>query len=287
MVLSRFSTFGTSQNMKTMSKSQITKSAIVIAGFLGLTFFNELRMALEWSYPTISDNPYLQKLFTRTVYFSPMIVAVLIAFPKEFIRLLGLSHPPVKPFIYALISCLPIFIIYPLFFEVRSSIEPYSIYSNSILSPFYEEIIYRALFFGALVGLLRWKFWHVVVLNAMAFSFGHLYQAYDLVSTVFTVLITSVASVWWGWMFIRWRYNIWFPLFLHVLMNLAFDLFAVGSGTAAGGVATYAGRLLVIAISVGITLKYTQRMTTLKTEKEDETKMEKSLSFSSPKQTSV
>lgn len=243
-----------------MNKSQIIKSVIVLAGFFGVTFFNELRMALDIAYPLVSDNPYLQKVFTRSIYFSPMILGVLVAFPGKFSRLLGLSHQPIKPFIYAVVSCLPLFIIYPIFFELRPSLDTYSVFSNSILSPIYEEIVFRALFFGALVGLLRWKFWQVVVLNALAFSFGHLYQAHDLISTIFTVLITSVACVWWGWMYVRWKYNLWLPLFLHVLMNFAFDLFMVGSGTAAGGVATYVGRLLVIAISVWITLKHTKPM---------------------------
>jgi len=260
-----------------MNKSQIIKSAIVLTGFLGVTFFNEIRMALDIAYPTVSDSPYLQKVFTRTIYFLPMILGVLIAFPGKFSRLLGLSHPPIKPFIYALLSCLPLFIFYPIFFELRPSLDTYSVFSNSILSPVYEEIVFRGLFFGALVGLLRWKFWHVVVLNALAFSFGHLYQAYDLMSTIFTVLITSEACVWWGWMYVRWKYNLWFPLFLHVLMNFAFDLFMVGSGTAAGGVATYVGRLLVIVISVWITLKYTKPMAPLEEREETSPKAAPSL----------
>jgi hypothetical protein len=244
-----------------MKKSQIIiKSAIILAGFLGMVFFHDILLGLGISLPRVSDSPYLQKLFTRTAYFSPMIFGVLIAFPRKFVLLLGLSHPPVKPFIYALISCLPLFIIYPLFFEVKLSLDPYNVFSGSILSPVYEEIIFRAFFFGTLVGLLRWKFWQVVVLNALAFSFGHLYQAHDLMSTVFTVAITSVACIWWGWMFVRWRYNLWFPLFLHILMNFSFELFQIMGGTAAGGIATYAGRLMVIAISVWITLKYTDPM---------------------------
>ena len=121
---------------------------------------------------------------------------------------------------------------------------------------------YRALVVGVLFKLCHWKFLPAVLLNALVFGMGHLYQASDLLGAFFTFAITFIGAVWFGWLYVKWGYNLYIPVFLHLLMNLSWIVFEVSPG-AAGNTLANVARLLTIIVSVVITLYYTGQAKTL------------------------
>lgn len=243
-----------------MNKSQILKSIAVIASVLiTYNFWTVLDYFSIYSLEFV-ENKYLNSFLTHLIWAAPVLLTSLILFGKDAIRISGLSAPVLKGFSVAALSCVPLFLTFGLFFDFTKSLDGHYIFNNSLLAGIFEELVYRSLFFGALYGLLNWKFWPAVLANAAIFSFGHLYQAHDLLSSVLTVLITGIGAVWFGWIYIRWNYNLWVPVFLHTLMNMSWAIFEVGDGTAAGGIISYVARVLVIVVSVIITLRYTQKM---------------------------
>lgn len=243
-----------------MKKADVFKSIAVIVSVLISYNFWTILDYLAIDSINIVENDYLNSLLIHLIWSSPVWLTALFLFGKDGVRISGLTAPLLKGFGIATISCIPLYILFVFFFEFNDQIRGPYIFRNSLLAGVFEELVYRSLFFGALYGLLKWKFWPAVLANAAIFSFGHLYQAHDLMSSVLTVLITGIGAVWFGWIYIRWNYNIWLPVFLHTLINLSWHIFLVGDGTAAGGVASYAGRVLVIVVSVGLTLKYTSPM---------------------------
>lgn len=248
-----------------MNKSQILKSTVVIVSVLITYNFWKILDYFSIDFIQLAGNKYLNSLLIHLLWTAPVWLTSLVLFGKEAFRISGLPAPVLKGFSIAALSCIPLYLIFIFFFDLTVSLDGHYIFNNSLLAGVFEELVYRALFFGALYGLLNWKFWPAVLVNAAIFSFGHLYQAHDLLSSVFTLLITGIGAVWFGWVYIRWNYNLWVPVFLHTLMNMSWAIFEVGSGTAAGGIVSYVARVLVIVVSVIITLRYTEKMRPLHT----------------------
>jgi membrane protease YdiL (CAAX protease family) len=249
-----------SPNEKAMNKAQILKSiAVIVSVLITYNFWTFLNYFSIVSVSVV-ENEYLDSFLFGLIQTAPVWVTSLLLFRKDAIRISGLTAPLLKGFGIAALSCIPLFLIFLFFFDFNESLNGHTIFNMALLAGIFEELVYRAFFFGALYGLLRWKFWPAVLVNAAIFSFGHLYQGYDFLSSLMTVLITGIGAVWFGWIYIRWNYNLWVPVFLHTLMNLSWHIFVVGDGTAAGGIASYVARALVIVVSVWLTLRYTSKM---------------------------
>lgn len=67
------------------------------------------------------------------------------------------------------------------------------------------------------------------------------------------VAITALGSVLFSWLFLRWGFNLWVPFWVHALMNLWWDLFAVDETALGGGLAN-AARILSVLLAIALTL---------------------------------
>ncbi len=263
-----------------MNTNQILKSLAVTGSVIIVyNFWNIMGLFSIDSFDVL-ENQYLDSLLFNIVQSSPVVLTAIALFGKDAFKISGVMGSPLKGFFIGLTCCIPLFIIFSFTYSLNENFDLYRAYRMALLSGFFEELIFRTFFFGALFGLLKWKFWPAVLLNAAIFSYGHLYQANDFLSSFLTIVVTGIGAIWFAWLYIRWNYSIWLPATLHILMNFSWHLFEVADGTAGGGIISYVGRASVILISIIITLKYTSKMKPLNEEetvKEEEKKLKLSV----------
>jgi len=64
-----------------------------------------------------------------------------------------------------------------------------------------------------------------------------------------------------AWLYVEWNYNLWVPIFLHMLMNLSWGLFSV-SDNAFGGIYSNVFRIATIVLAITLTLFYKKKKRT-------------------------
>jgi len=202
---------------------------------------------------------YLSILGQILYYIIPTL-AVLVLFhkPNNVLNELGINKGLLKGLTFAFLFTLPMFVGYYLMGNYNNE---YSLFKNILFSfkdGFREEIFYRAFLFGQLFRQAKWGFIPSVVMNALIFGFSHLYQANNISDSLGIFLVTFSGAVWFAWLFIEWKDNLWLPIFMHCFMNLSWDLFSTET-TAMGGLMLNLPRILTIAVSVYVTLKWKKR----------------------------
>ena len=122
----------------------------------------------------------------------------------------------------------------------------------TLLSPFAEEVLYRGFAFWLIYRYLNVGFWWAAILPSLVFGFAHFLQDSALSEQVGVVALTTLGGFWFSWIFSKWE-NIWFPIFLHVLLNFWFELFEVGVN-ALGDTASILARLFTLGFSIWLTI---------------------------------
>ena len=234
-------------------KAPIWKSGLVIIA-LTITYFSmDILGAISFPFEVLPDNPYLRNFLLRLLDYSVLLLVGTILFWKEMPTLLGIHHSLVKSFALALLCVLPMFLIFPFFFELNHGLKATLVFQKAVMPALFEEIAYRALVLGVLFRFCGWSFWPAVLINGIVFGLSHLYQANDLLEAFFTFAVTFIGAVWFGWLYIkRGYYNLYIPIFLYMLMNFSWITFEVSTG-AAGNTVDKA-RLLTILLSIILTI---------------------------------
>lgn len=135
---------------------------------------------------------------------------------------------------------------------------PIELVRSALLPGIAEEILFRAFLFGFLYRFAGWGFLPAALLSALIFGLEHLYQGSDAMEALGIAVLTGVGGVWWAWLFVEWRWNIWVPIAFHVLLNSYWTAFDVADN-AFGGPMAVGVRLLCIAISVVVTVVVARR----------------------------
>lgn len=116
-------------------------------------------------------------------------------------------------------------------------------------SPITEEIVFRGLAIGALMRLAGWRFLPAIVAPAILFGVAHYAQGDGLVDSAAIIAITGLGGLVFGWLFVRWDFNLWPAIFAHIGMNTLWMVFALGEN-ALGGWFGNALRLGVIGLLI-------------------------------------
>jgi len=188
----------------------------------------------------------------------PFIVLWILYGYKNILKEFKLDKPFGKGVLWSTIMVSPMFIGSFLTGEFNSEISILKLIKSTFLPGFFEETFFRAFLFGQLFCRLKWGFIPAVVLNAVAFASGHLYQGDTIGVTLGVFIITLMGAAWFAWLFIEWKDNIWLPIWLHTLMNMSWLLFDV-SETALGGIGSNIFRVITIAISIFITIHFSKK----------------------------
>lgn len=184
----------------------------------------------------------------------PVLVAAVLFGPSRAFDALGINRPILTAFKVAALGTL----ILPIGYAVIASFAPPDRFflvamQRAILPGLGEELLYRAFLFGFLFRFAGLGFLPAALLGAALFGVAHLYQGDSVAEAAGIVALTGLGGLWFAWLYAEWNYNLWVPVFFHLLMNLYWEMFAVGDN-ALGPVAGIVLRLAVIVISIVITI---------------------------------
>ena len=124
-----------------------------------------------------------------------------------------------------------------------------------IFAAFFEELYFRGVFFGQLFRYAKIGFIPSILLCALLFASGHLWQSSDLSVLVGIFATTFLGALFFAWTYIEWNNNLWVPIGLHLFMNLHWMLFSVGDN-ALGDAYANIFRAITIAFTIVGTLLY-------------------------------
>jgi uncharacterized protein len=185
----------------------------------------------------------------------PMIMAIVVIHPGKFTESIGFNRSLPKGVGLAFLMTLPMLIGYALFFTFNLEIKWQQIVRGAVFAAFFEEVYFRAFFFGLLFRYTRLGFLPALLAGALIFASLHLYQSNDPAVMAGIFLTTLLGAGFFAWLFVEWDYNIWLIVGLHLFMNLFWMLFDAGDN-ALGGTIANVFRIITIAVAIGGTLVY-------------------------------
>jgi len=239
-------------------KNNIYKTIIIVTAFLigmyGKTTLNYLfDIKLKFS------NPALDITCFYAWWIIPILVSIWLIYGlKNFFKELGLNKSVYKGLFWASVMVSPMFIGSFFTGKLVSNLSFLNILHGAILAGVLEEIFFRGFLFGQLFRKLKWGFIPAVIINAVIFALGHIYQGNNTNEIIGVFMVTFFGAAWFAWLYIEWNKNLWIPIFLHTLMNLSWMIFNV-SENALGGTSANIFRLTTIFLSVIITIIYKKR----------------------------
>lgn len=207
------------------------------------------------------DTPYLASVLVNLSDLA--VLGVLIAVsarlsPAETLRLSGLFEPLARPAIWAALLFAPAALIAFLAAPVATDLSGSDLFWRGLGFPVIEEIVYRGLAVGALIQLARWPWWSACLAPALVFGLVHLAQGEGAMEIAGIVAITGLGGLLFGWLFVRWDFNLWSPILLHAGLNSLWLVFALGE-TALGGWLGNGLRLGVVIGAVLLAVRMTKR----------------------------
>jgi membrane protease YdiL (CAAX protease family) len=234
-----------------MNKKSGILSAVVIATFM-IALYSKSILATFISLPVYSGG---LKLFFHYIWWVlPVILVTGLLFGfRNIPGNLGLRKDFIKALIFALLCVSPMLISSAIIGKISPDLDLLNLFHKTLFAGFFEEFLFRGFLFGLLFMKLGWGFIPSSLLGALIFGTGHLYQGHSLMESSSIFFVTAVGAVWFAWLFIEWNHNLWIPVFLHVLMNLSWQLFEV-SENALGGFYTNLFRIISIALTVIISI---------------------------------
>lgn len=177
---------------------------------------------------------------------------------KKTVESFGFDQSFLSGLAFCFICTLPILLGYMMVFDFNNQVNLNDILISVIAAGFFEEVIFRGFLFGQLYRYTKLGFIPAAFLGSLIFGLMHLYQSDDPMTMLGIFGITFVGSLFFGWAYAEWKFNIWVPVFLHLLMNLYFELFSAGEN-ALGGLYMNIFRLVAIALVIGLTLYYKRK----------------------------
>jgi uncharacterized protein len=239
-----------------MSKKAIIDSIIVILTF-SVAFYGN-RILSEYYTISISSE-YLRIVYSYLWWVLPTVLTTGLLFGfSNILYNIGIQTGLIRGLLFSTITVLPMFLSSAIIGQIGEDLNVLHLVHQTLFAGLMEEYLFRGFLFGILFRKLGWGFIPASILGAFIFGLGHIYQGSTLLETTGVFLITSIGGIWFSWLYIEWNNNLWVPIFLHVLMNLSWGLFEV-SNSALGGLYTNLFRIITIALTIVITIKYHQK----------------------------
>ena len=233
----------------------ITLAAFGVYFLLDESFFSSLRGWLNHSI----DLWGISHIITYIIIGLPIIIGTwLIHKDGRVYKYLGLDGGIIQAFIFGLLCTSPMFIGYALSYDFNYDFSLNRFLMAVLAAAFFEEFYFRGFLFGQLYRYTNWGFIPAVIIGAILFGAVHLYQGKEMSELLDIFLITFMGAVLYAWAYVEWNYNLWVPIFLHLLMNLSWELFSAGEN-ALGGAASNLFRGATIALIIILTLAYKRR----------------------------
>ncbi len=235
----------------------------------GITVFLASSVGLVWSQfsgdfaPMLAPDGVMGIPYGRSILasISDIVVlggliclAALIGLPK-LLRMSGLLEPILKPLLVfgaifgsAAVVCL-------FLTPVTSETGAAQIAWLGVGGPVTEEIVFRGLAIGALMRLAGWRFFPAILAPALVFGLAHAVQGSQLADSAAIIAITALGGLFFGWLFVRWGFNLWPAILAHIGLNTMWIVFVFGE-TAIGDWFGNGVRLSLVILIVLATLYF-------------------------------
>ncbi|WP_333625898.1 CPBP family intramembrane glutamic endopeptidase [Sphingobacterium siyangense] len=204
---------------------------------------------------------FLGHVLTYSISLVPLLFGAMLLKPKgqnEFLEKFGLKGNFLQGLSFGIIATLPMFLGYAFVFTLNRKIDPNTLLINSVSSGFFEEMIFRAYFFGLVFRYTRLGFIPSILATSLLFALLHLYQSQDLGELVLIFGMTFLGSILFSWLYAEWKFNLWIPVTLHVLMNSAWIIFDVSDNAAGNGWSNFF-RFLTIIVAIIMTIVHSRK----------------------------
>lgn len=178
--------------------------------------------------------------------------------PSRIAAVTGLGASPLRPAVWAGATLLPAVILCALLVPVSDAAGPADYGWLVIGGPVAEEIVYRGLAVGVLVRLAGLNWLPAVVLPGLVFGLVHAGSGSDPMEIAGIVAITGLGGLLFGWLFVRWGFNLWPPILLHIGLNGLWTVFDLGEN-AIGDVFANSVRFGTVILAIGLTFVLTPK----------------------------
>lgn len=240
--------------------SRMFVSVLVIATFLlvnatGLSIFRALAGDLQ-GWPRMIA---LAVLGYGLYLLAPLAVAARLCGRRRMLSTLGLGGSLREALVLAA-GCSAIVLIGIAVTSAPAPLDrlPLDLMRSALLPGIAEELLFRAFLFGFLYRFAGWGFLPAALLSALVFGLEHVYQGGDAMQALGIAVLTGIGGLWWSWLLVEWRWNLWVPIAFHVLLNGYWTAFDVADN-ALGSAMTVGLRLVCIALSVVVTVIVARR----------------------------
>lgn len=143
----------------------------------------------------------------------PLIIALfLIHKPKDITSSIGINKGFGKGLFFAFLCTLPMLIGYSVLFKFNIKITYNEIFTGVIFAAFFEELYFRGILFGQLFRYTRIGFILPVLICALIFAAGHLWQSFDFSVLIGIFVTTFLGAIFFAWTYIEWDNNLWVPM---------------------------------------------------------------------------
>ncbi|MCU4175324.1 CPBP family intramembrane glutamic endopeptidase [Carboxylicivirga sp. N1Y90] len=191
---------------------------------------------------------------TLCFLFTYLVLRFIIKSKVSVFSALGLSRNIGKGMLLGLAFTLPMFIGYVWQVGLQNDIKITTLITHAAYPGFSEELVYRAFFIGLLFRYTRLGFFPIVLIVSLIFGAGHLYQGESIMHSAMVMIVTSLGSMFFAWIYFEYKWNLWLPITMHTLMNLCWNVFALNTNDAAGNTVANTFRVFTILLAVFVTL---------------------------------
>lgn len=240
-----------------MKPSKTLRTVLIVLICFGLyhglfLYFKPIKLGLD----KITHQGLISYIATYFIIGIPVFAGTwLIHRGQNIFKSLGLSSGFLTAAGAAVLFTLPMFIGGLIFFRFDRQVEIQSLIAGTLVAGFMEELYFRGFLFGQLFRETRLGFITSILLGAVIFASGHLYQSQDTGELIGIFMVTFSGAVFFAWLYVEWNYNLWVPVLTHTLMNLAWSLFKIDD-SALGGTKANIFRGLTILSAILFTVLY-------------------------------
>lgn len=212
-------------------------------------------------HPLHITNVSLRLALRGIITFIPMLIFLLCMHkPSDVIPSLGLNGNILKGLGLAALCCSPLLIGMPIVGTFDHSLSFDYFLRMVVLAAFFEEVVYRGFMFGQLFRYGKIGFIWAVIIPAILFGLGHLYQGHNLISSLMAFAVTALGAVYFSWAYVECNFNLWVNIGLHLFMNLCWTVFHVeGNDTAIGALVPNILRIAAIILTVILIIIYKKK----------------------------
>ena len=173
-------------------------------------------------------------------------------------RISGVFAPIARPLVFAALTLGPAIAICATQLPFAQGVTPADFAWKTFIGPFTEEVGFRGLAVGVLMRLCGWPLIPACLWPAAFFGAAHAWQGGDIGEVAGIVGITAAGGLLFGWLYARWGFNLWPPVFLHAGLNGIWLLFDLGEN-AIGGWLGNGLRFGTVALAIAVTLWFTAK----------------------------